>query len=1222
MLEALNPEQRGLDVVETDHLAKFVRDYRNKPPTFLPPTGVSYEFFALTRLMERTQSKPKLNKLPYKGLVAFKEEDADIFFGREAVVTDLLARLANQRFVAVLGASGSGKSSLVQAGLVPKLRHIHGKTWQVVQMRPSRDPLLTLAHKLVGVLPQIDLTGIDYDAAILSNTLTEVAGDNRVLLVIDQFEEVFTACEKAQREAFFACLMETVQMDNPLSVVITLRADFLAKCTEQDYHGLVQQIKNGVLLTPLNEQELEDVITLPLTNTDKSIEPKLKYLLINESLPEKGSLPLLQYALEKLWNMAVEQKLPQLTVKMYMELSRTNEGHSGLRGLLNQQITKFHKKLGVQQQNLMQWLFLELVQLGEGAEDTRKTVLEDELLQQHPQHAEQIKALLTQLKGREGGERLLTGDANLDNQATVTIAHETLIRAWGKLETWLAEFRKLKRWRERLKGDLNDWSSSQKSQDLLPSGRLVEAEEKLQKYQDSLLISEKEREYIIASKVFHEQAAKEKQAQINEVFINQASLLVYLAREQLNANKPASTIRLALEALDNPSKIQPERLPVENIGLYDILFNAINRHYQGVLQHDQIVKGAHVSPNGETLLTYTDNRVYLWNMHTRELCNFLEKREEKIVLTKFSPNGDYIVTVEGNSVFLWNAYNGQFKEMLKHDIAVDIVIFSPDSQRIITASKDETDETDENRIWLWNARDGQRLMSLDEQRLMSLEGRTTRITSVTFSPNGSYIAAAYWDSTVQLWETDNGKLFTTLPKCSDKEHSGEIKTSLVRFSPDSKQIIRNFNDKENKEYIAQRWNILKKEDKEYIAQRWNIFKKKGKEYIAQRWDIFKKEFFDNLEFDGFIHFIEFSNDGEYIALASRDAFAVKLWSKKSNQPIKVIKHSERITSIAFSPDNKYIIIASGKIVELWAVEDKLVTTLEHESEIKSAAFSPDGQCIVTVTNSIVHLWDFNKHEKLTALLPKNNNVDENLDEHSLIDKKSIKENIVSLWSADEQIKSQYDIDMFANLFRKKVNTVHQLDAKLQKNQTLAASTRDFNRVIVITANSLQEEEELHERDDNETQSTSIQGDATIVSWDTSQQKETSKKIEHSGNFNSVMFNLCDSCVLTAIDTDKFVFLWDAYEGYWLTTLCGHKRNISSAVFTSDGKHILVNFEGENCLPQIWLTFSSFNDMVVYAKKLLPPRDTNETTKKQLEGYRLTQREKQQFLSKERKDCSN
>ncbi len=241
-------------------------------------------------------SKQATIKEPYKGLSAFTDKDAAIFFGREKYTEELVHKLANkQRFIAVLGASGSGKSSLVKAGLLVKLQQAREKTWRIVQMRPTKEPLYALQNQWWDVFSQ----KLKVESAeALHQSIVKIVDESALLLVIDQFEEVFTECQDDdKRLEFFKVLFGALQFENALQVVITLRADFLGKCIERDNAGLARYVSDfGVFVLPLSASELHEVIVAPLAQTGKTIESQLVDVLIDEASREKGCLPLLQYA--------------------------------------------------------------------------------------------------------------------------------------------------------------------------------------------------------------------------------------------------------------------------------------------------------------------------------------------------------------------------------------------------------------------------------------------------------------------------------------------------------------------------------------------------------------------------------------------------------------------------------------------------------------------------------------------------------------------------------------------------------------------------------------------------------------------------------------------------------------------------------------------------------------------------------------------------------------
>jgi hypothetical protein len=233
-----------------------------------PPSGVSYDFIELTRAdaPPSVAQMPKYDGEPYRGLQAFEEDNAVIFFGREREIQSLLKTLAQRRFVAVLGASGSGKSSLVKAGVLPKLRGGHelGNAWQIASMTPRKNPLKRLEHAISGdfkLTVDDDLrTAADVRRVLYPDNGAEAAHGLQFLLFIDQFEELFTECkDETWRRAFIELILAA---DSGLRVLITLRADFLGQCAE--YPDLAAALGGHVLLAVPDAAGLRAAITQPL----------------------------------------------------------------------------------------------------------------------------------------------------------------------------------------------------------------------------------------------------------------------------------------------------------------------------------------------------------------------------------------------------------------------------------------------------------------------------------------------------------------------------------------------------------------------------------------------------------------------------------------------------------------------------------------------------------------------------------------------------------------------------------------------------------------------------------------------------------------------------------------------------------------------------------------------------------------------------------------------
>ncbi|AFZ26828.1 putative low-complexity protein [Cylindrospermum stagnale PCC 7417] len=416
---------------------------------------------------------------PYKGLEYFDctEEDAKYFYGRTALTDQLLEKLRVGNFLAVLGASGNGKSSVVRAGLLYELkqgRRLSGSdSWQIKIFRPGQNPLQNLALTFVdGGLSDVDRASQLARAEELVNRgadglrqLIDVANTQRVVLVADQFEEAFTLCQDIERrKKFFECLMGVLQRhDNKLCLVLTMRADFFGKCAEQEYSGLARHIQeNLVTVTPMSEQELREAIIKPANLADLEVEPELVEQILKDVQNAPGYLPLLQYTLTELWNQRSDNCL---RVNTYAKLG-------GVMGTLEKRATEVYESFSELQQAAVRHIFLSLTQLGEGTEDTRRRVLQQDLInQKYP--AEVINEVVQRL----ADEKLIVTTDIVEKGGTsarvavVDVAHEALIRHWGLLRSWLDADRKMLLQIREIEGAAEKWRDHHKAKGYLLQGK-------------------------------------------------------------------------------------------------------------------------------------------------------------------------------------------------------------------------------------------------------------------------------------------------------------------------------------------------------------------------------------------------------------------------------------------------------------------------------------------------------------------------------------------------------------------------------------------------------------------------------------------------------------------------------------------------------------------------------------------------------------------------------
>jgi len=435
---------------------------------------------------------------PYKGLRPFLEADAVDFFGREALIQQLLSRLREDveysRFLAVVGPSGSGKSSVVKAGLLPALRQgaIAGsQDWFFISMTPGIRPLDELEVGLMRVATEkpaelMQQLQRDGRGLVRAAQLVLDGGNEELLLVVDQFEEIFTLAEnKSEAEHFMDLIFQAVtDPHSKVRVLITLRADFYDRpLMEAEFSALLQ--KRTEVVVPLTSVELERAISGPGERIGIALEPGLETEIIADVSDQPGSLPLLQFALTELFE---RRQGRLLTREAYQTIG-------GVLGALGRQAEQVYQSLNEIQQTVSRQVFMRLVALGEGVEDTRRRVLRSELtsladltLRQSRDDAgsehtggdpaarddDLVNAVLESF----GSARLLSFDHDpLSRVPTVEVAHEALLREWGRLKEWLVDSRTDIRLERLLSNAVSEWLEAEKDPSFLLSGsRLAQFE--------------------------------------------------------------------------------------------------------------------------------------------------------------------------------------------------------------------------------------------------------------------------------------------------------------------------------------------------------------------------------------------------------------------------------------------------------------------------------------------------------------------------------------------------------------------------------------------------------------------------------------------------------------------------------------------------------------------------------------------------------------------------
>jgi formylglycine-generating enzyme required for sulfatase activity len=511
------------------------------------------DLIALDDLTQSWYIKPPAaaESSPYKGLGYYDSADALLFFGREKLTVEMVTHLKNHRFLAVVGASGSGKSSLVRAGVIPALRNgeiIEGsQKWEVHVVTPTARPLQALAATLTQ-----DTESIRVQATLMDDMRTESrsidlfasrllarSGAPLLLIVIDQFEELFTLCkDPGEQKMYIDNLLSAASPDGAVAVILTLRADFYARCAEfANLRSVLQQYQK--FIGPMLLDELRSAIENPALQNGWDFEQGLVDAILHDIEGEPGALPLLSHALQETWK---RRSGRTMTFAGY-------HAAGGVHGAIAKTADSVYKELGHEQKNVVRSVFLRLTTLGEGVQDTRRRVPLRELMSLEERGVEAVlqklqdARLVTTL--REGGQE------PVQQETFVDVTHEALIREWPQLREWLAENRESLQLHRKLTEAAEEWQRLGCDPDALYRGVQLQLVQEWEKEHASEL-NDLEQEFLQASvarrdteKQTQERIAQEREAARRRE-LQQAQTARRRAILALAATTAAMTLAVAL----------------------------------------------------------------------------------------------------------------------------------------------------------------------------------------------------------------------------------------------------------------------------------------------------------------------------------------------------------------------------------------------------------------------------------------------------------------------------------------------------------------------------------------------------------------------------------------------------------------------------------------------------------------------------------------------------
>lgn len=864
---------------------------------------------------------------PYKGLYAFSSVDRADFYGREETVHYLLRRLHETPMAFLVGSSGSGKSSIIRAGLIPALTSadqvanrggVDAMGWSIVEFRPGADPFRALAEtiaRLPKANPDVGLVThrLSEEGATLG-ALNLLPAHTQTLIFADQFEELYTLCTSVTtRRLFIDLLLNSVLTPaseaSPLVLIIAMRADFLGQAlTHRPLADALQ--RSGIMLGPMARQELRRAIEEPARNRGVTYEPGLTERLLDDVGQEPGNLPLLQFALAELWSRRTGYVV---THEAYDAIGRVS-------GALASYADRVYAQLTGEEQATARRLFIQLVQPGEETGDTRRPALRSELSEAAWTLAQKLADLRLVVTGHsDGGE-------------SVELVHEALIRSWAQLREWMDEDRDFRRWQQRLRTYVQQWIASDREADaLLRGGVLTEAEGWLTLRRNDL--SQSEQALIDASIAARNAKLAEIEA-TRQVELTRTQALAMAEMQRAEAEHRRAEVE----------RTARQRLRWLTFGLAGVLVVAMvaaafafsqqaqaRRFAEQALARQLAAQSLNLADDATDLALLLGAEATARTTDAADLTNFLVSFPLSPFLDRFlrggsgdltsiavTPDGQHLLTIAENgsltSVARWDAASGQQTHQILPFQERSGVALAVDGAHIATA--------DQDMIQLWDGASG-------EPTAAWSVGADQEIRLLKFSPDGRLLLTRLKDGAIVAWDIATHQ--PVGPRITPPDA-----TENFWLSPDNRTLA--------------------------------ITRDIGEERGVDLWDATTGDML-GIRLGGHeatINSVAYSPDGGKLATASFDG-TVRLWDVATGELLHspLTDQNGRVLSVVFSPNGQMLATGGAdRRILLYDVATKRrigEPLIGHDSWVRDLRFTANGDALYSgATGGSLIRWDMTR----------------------------------------------------------------------------------------------------------------------------------------------------------------------------------------------------------------------------------------------------------------------